>query len=258
MIGKSSLIDMKVYHKRYRPRVYEFSHKVLYFLFKLNNTSSPNSRLFSLNKLNFFSLFWRDYGFEKFDDPALYIKQILQKFNIKSADSDDLFLLTMPKVVGFGFNPVSFWLCFDSNQSLYAVLAEVNNTFGERHGYLCFNQNMEPITKFSTINCQKVFHVSPFCKIEGNYEFKFKISSGEVKINIDYFESEKKLISTSINGKFEELVDKNLIRYFFLIPFMTIKVIALIHYHALRIWLKKIPYITKPKKTDIDITSRSN
>lgn len=258
MIDKSSILDMKVSHKRHRPKPYEFSHKVLYFLLKLNNTSSPNSKLFSLNKLNFFSLFWRDYGFEKFNNPALYIKQILQEFNIKSADSDDLFLLTMPKAVGFGFNPVSFWLCFDSKKSLYAVLAEVNNTFGERHGYLCFNKNIKPITKFSTINCQKVFHVSPFCKVQGHYEFKFEISPLEVKINIEYFDSEKKLISTSINGKFEELIDKNLIRYFFLIPFMTIKVLALIHYHALRIWLKKIPYINKPKKMDPNITSTSN
>lgn len=254
MITNSSLVEMEVYHKRHRPTPYDFSHKVLYLILKLDNDISSKLRLFSVNKLNFFSLFWKDYGLKVFDNPATYFKQILEDFKIKPRTTDNMFLLTMPKILCFGFNPVSFWLCFNAKQSLYAVLAEVNNTFGERHSYLCFNQNMEPISKWSTINHPKVFHVSPFCKVTGHYEFRFEVNAEKIKIDIDYFDNSKKLITTSIKGNIQELVDKNLVKYLFLLPFMAIKVLFLIHYHALRLWLKRVPYIRKPAKSDIDIT----
>ena len=255
MIGSSTLVEMKVYHKRYRPKPYEFSHKVLYLMLKLEEDNEVvQTNLFSINRLNFFSLFWKDYGFEAFDNPTKYVRQILEDFNIKSESVSSIFLLTIPKVLGCGFNPVSFWLCFDSNKLLYAVLVEVNNTFGERHSYLCFNEDMSPISKFNTVNHPKVFHVSPFCKVVGNYEFLFDINDKAIKINIDYYDSDKKLIATSIKGHPVELVDRNLVKYLMSIPLMTIKVLFLIHYHALLLWLKKIPYVKKPTKFDIDIT----
>lgn len=255
MIGSSNLVEMKVYHKRYRPKPYEFSHKVLYLMLKLEEDNGVvKTNLFSINRLNFFSLFWKDYGFKEFDNPTKYVRQILEDFNIKSESVSSIFLLTIPKVLGCGFNPVSFWLCFDSNNLLYAVLVEVNNTFGERHSYLCFNEDMSPISRFNTINHPKVFHVSPFCKVVGNYEFLFDINDKDIKINIDYYDGDKKLIATSIKGKQIDLADKNLIKYLLSIPLMTVKVLFLIHYHALLLWLKKIPYVKKPAKFDIDIT----
>ena len=255
MIENSALVEMKVYHKRHKPKQYEFSHKVLYLLLKLGkSTSTIKSKFFSINKFNIFSLFWRDYGFKKFNDPEEYIKKILRDFNIQSDKIESIFLLTIPKIFGCGFNPVSFWLCFDANKLLRSVLAEVNNTFGERHGYLCFNKDIEPISKFNTIDHPKVFHVSPFCTVTGHYEFLFDISAKSIQINIDYYNNDKKLISTSIKGINIEISDKNFAKYLFLAPFMTIKVLLLIHYHAGLLWLKKIPYIKKPPKLDIDIT----
>jgi DUF1365 family protein len=255
MIENSSIIDMSIYHKRSSPKSYAFSHKMLYMILKLEDINADiKTKLFSINRINFFSLFMKDYGFKKFGDPIKYIKQTLDDFNIKPSNAHSIFLLTMPKFLGLGFNPVSFWLCFNKDQLLCVVLAEVNNTFGERHGYLCFNKGLEPISHFNTINHPKVFHVSPFCKVQGHYEFRFAINKKNVKIDIDYYDEDKKLITTSIKGDAQEVTDKNLIKYLFAIPIMTIKVIFLIHYHALFLWFRKIPYITKPIKPDSDIT----
>ena len=258
MIQNSALLETKVYHKRHRPKVHEFSHEVLYLMLKLGEDELlKKRRLFSINRFNIFSLFWQDYGFEKFNDPADYVKGILDEFKIDSSKAHSIFLLTMPKTLGLGFNPVSFWLCFDSNQLLRAVLVEVNNTFGQRHSYLCFNKDLEPITKLSTIDRSKVFHVSPFCETRGYYEFLFDIEEKKIRINIDYYDDKlnnDKLISTSITGKLIELKDGNLAKYLLQVPIMTIKVLTLIHYQALILWLKKIPYIKKPPKPDRDIT----
>lgn len=255
MIVKSGLLEAKVYHKRHRPVIHELFHKVFYLVLKLSKTNTSLEKwFFSINKFNLFSLFWKDYGFKTFEDPKTYIQETLESFHIKSSDVTDVLLVTMPRVLGYAFNPVSFWLCFNSNQLLCAVLAEVNNTFGERHGYLCFNENMTPITNVDHIYRPKVFHVSPFCEVKGEYQFQFAIDSKVININIDYYEGGEKLISTSIKGKRTELIDKNLIKYFFTIPLITLKVILLIHYHALCLWMKKVRYIKKPAKPDIDIT----
>ncbi len=255
MITDSGLLEANVYHKRHKPVTYEFSHKVFYLILNLNNIKLlPKTKFFSIDRFNIFSLFWKNYGFKEFDDPKNYIYKTLEDFNLKPQLVTDILLITMPRILGYAFNPVSFWLCFSENNDLYAVLAEVNNTFGERHGYLCFNKNLEAIKGKQHIVSAKIFHVSPFCEVKGYYKFRFDISANKVDIDIDYYDNDQKLITTAIRGKRKQLLDTNLIKYFFLYPFMTLKVVFLIHYHALRLWIKKVRYIKKPVKPNIDIT----
>ena len=163
-------------------------------------------------------------------------------------------VITMPKILGYCFNPVSFWLCFDQENNLLSVLAEVNNTFGERHAYLCFNKNFNAIKPDDILTREKVFHVSPFCKIEGEYEFRFAINKKNININIDYYKDHKILITTLIKGINTPLTDKNLLKNFFIYSISVIKVIFLIHYHAFWLWIKKVSYIKKPSKPKVDIT----
>jgi DUF1365 family protein len=253
--SKTGILETCVYHKRHSPIIYDFSHKVFYINLNLDDVNKDfDSKIFSINKSNIFSLSLKDYSFNKIYDPRIYIEKTVESFGLDSGLIKNISLLTMPKILGYVFNPVSFWLCFNSEDNLFIVLAEVNNTFKERHGYLLYNKDLSPILNNDNIIRSKIFHVSPFCEVQGEYFFKFDIDSKKIKINIDYHVDDKKLISTSINGNRKELSDRNLIKYFFIYPLMTLKVIILIHYHALRIWLKNVKYIKKPKKPKKDIT----
>ena len=188
------------------------------------------------------------------EDPKKYILDTLKKFNLEDKIIKKIMVITMPKILGYCFNPVSFWLCFDQENNLLSVLAEVNNTFGERHAYLCFNKNFNAIKPDDILTREKVFHVSPFCKIEGEYEFQFSIDEKNININIDYYNERNPLITTLIKGNKIPLTDKNLLKNFFTYSLSVIKVVFLIHYHAFRLWKKKVSYIKKPIKSKIDIT----
>jgi DUF1365 family protein len=251
----SAILEALVYHKRHTPIEYDFSHKVFYLIINLSEQDSlKKMKLFSINKFNFFSLDWDNYGFNKVKDPKQYILDILKDFNLDHNKIKKIMLITMPKILGYCFNPVSFWLCIDQKDNLLSVLAEVNNTFGERHVYLCFNENLKAIEPGEFFSHKKVFHVSPFCKIEGEYEFQFSINKNYTNINIDYYKDQKPLITTLIKGKNILLNDRNLLKNFFTYSVSVIKVIFLIHYHAFWLWMKKVSYIKKPAKSKIDIT----
>ena len=255
MLKSSALVKMKIFHERHGPKRYKFTHKMLYIFLKVGSLlSSIKTSFFSVDQFNFFSVFWKDYGFREFSDPKGYVLEVLKEHLIDSSCVSDIYLLTIPKALGWGFNPVSFWLCFDADRELRIVLTEVNNTFNERHGYLCFNPGIKPIRCTDVISQPKVFHVSPFCQVKGRYNFRFDVGPENINIDIDYFVEDKKLISTAIRGEVVRLNSRNLLANFISLPFMSIKVLFFIHFHALRLWLKKIPFNRKPKKININIT----
>ena len=251
----TSLLEASVFHKRHFPREHSFVHKVFFVILNLKDFESPNKkRFFSLNKFNIFSLYFGDYGFDKKIIPRDYINQTLAEFSIDPDQITNVSLITMPRFLGFVFNPISFWMCFNHKDELVAILAEVNNTFGERHGYLCFNKDLEPITKSNIITRDKIFHVSPFCQVKGSYDFSFSVENKNINIVINYKQDEKMLISTSIQGNITKFSDKNLLKCLFSYPLFTLKVILLIHYHALRLWIKKVPFFKKPQKPEVNIS----
>ena len=252
---KSSILSALVYHKRYQPIEYVFSHKVFYLVVNLFELEELKKlKLFSINQRNLFTVSWQDYGFGDIDDPKKYILNILDKFSLNSQKVKQITLITIPKIMGYCFNPVSFWLCFDKDDNLCLVMAEVNNTFGERHAYLCFNENLNPIEASDVFNRNKMLHVSPFCNVEGHYQFQFDLDKKNININIDYYKEEKKLIATSIKGKKIAFNNKNLLINCFTYSLMVIKIIFLIHYHAFWLWIKKVPFIKKPAKAKTNIT----
>ena len=259
MITETGILEASVYHKRHHPKVYDFSHPCFFLVLNVTNELSLlNRKLFSIDKWNLYSLFWKDYGVKEFANPDSYVKSILKEQQLDHVTIKNIVLVTMPRLLGYVFNPVSFWLCFDQNDDLVIVLSEVNNTFGERHIYVCFNESLSAITENEFIHREKVFHVSPFCEVKGYYKFQFMIAPQNIKININYYQDDSILISTTIKGDKVALKDRKLIKYFFFYPFITFKVIALIHYHALRLFMKKVPYFKKPKKPQNDITGGLN
>ena len=171
--------------------------------------------------------------------------------NIHDADGE-IWLQAFPRVLGYVFNPVSFWFCHRTDGALRAIVCEVNNTFGERHFYLLDTGSAMPWGL--QLTSKKVFHVSPFCAVEGSYRFRFmrtikkvnNIGKECVVARIDYHDNQGPLLLTSISGRLEPLTTRSAANAFFRHPLMTIGVIARIHWQALKLFTKRVPFFRKP------------
>lgn len=157
-------------------------------------------------------------------------------------------LLTHCRVFGYVFNPVSFYYCHDRDDRVAAIVAEVNNTFGERHCYL-----LGPATEVTppggprTWRDKKVFHVSPFFSLDGSYRFEMSPPGGELRVRIDLTVGDVPQFRATLALRRTPLDDRALARMLVRYPFMTAKVMAAIHWEALRLWRKGVPYWSKPR-----------
>ncbi len=166
--------------------------------------------------------------------------------------------MTMPRVLGYVFNPVSFWFCHDQQGRLRAVLCEVNNTFGETHTYVCAHPDHRPIEGNDVLVGQKDFHVSPFLARTGHYTFRFKKQTERCDIWINYYDEQGKLqLATSLNGRFRALTKKTLRQAFWQHPLVTFKSIFLIHWQALKLVLKSAKYFKRPQQKAKRVTTTS-
>ena len=235
----------RVMHGRLLPKRNRFAYKIYYLAFPLSQIGTlPIAR----NRFAPLSFYDRDHG--RCDGSSLedWARGILAGYNIKEADGE-IRLVCMPRVLGYVFNPVSFWLCYDKQENLRAVLCEVHNTFGERHTYLCAHENHRPVTSRDILRGRKLFHVSPSLKREGHYEFRFDAQREKFGIWIDFFYSggEKQLV-TSLTGSLEPMNAGTLRKAFWVYPLVTFKAIVLIHWQALRLLVKGVEYFPKPQQ----------
>lgn len=154
-------------------------------------------------------------------------------------------LLAQPKVLGHVFNPVSFWLCHRADDALIAVIAEVTNTFGDRHSYLVHHSDLRPIRAQDRLQATKIFHVSPFQPVEGGYVFRFDIRADRIGIWIDYSQAEGGVIAT-LTGRRTPLSTPRILRALVRRPLGARRVLALIHWQALKLWWKRAVYRPRP------------
>lgn len=237
-----------VHHSRLRPARNSFNYGVYFLRLPLRSMQGNvlSGKLFSHNRFNLLSLYDCDHGEGR--QPLLpWIDGILKQEGIVDADGE-VWLQTFPRVLGYVFNPVSFWFCHRRDGMLRAVLCEVSNTFGERHCYLLHND--APIADGDELSARKVFHVSPFCQVEGGYRFQFRRtqrqSSEDTLARIDYHDNEGTLLLTSITGSSQPLNDRSITHALLRFPLMTFMVIARIHWQALKLWIKRVPFYRKP------------
>jgi uncharacterized protein len=238
-----------VHHNRLRPAGNSFNYGVFFVRLPLRSLQRTplTSRLITLNRFNLLSVHDKDYG-DGTSTPLQWIENLLKTEGITDADGE-IWLQTFPRVLGYVFNPVSFFFCHRADGTLRAVLCEVSNTFGERHCYLL--EKAGSISHEDELTARKVFHVSPFCEVKGNYRFQFKRTQqpdGKERtlVRIDYDDTDGPLLLTNINGISHELNDKTIARAFLRYPFMTFFVITRIHWQALKLWLKRVPFYSKP------------
>lgn len=245
MVKTAQLYRAKVMHKRLFPKENLFHYSVYYLFLPL-----PHPKISGyLSSFNH-----KDAGSGDGKDPSIWAREILSEYGLNEK-TEQIVFVTMPRILGYLFNPVSFYLCFSSDERLVAVLAEVHNTFGEQHTYLCANPDHSFISPDSWIEAEKVFHVSPFLEREGSYKFRFDVKKETLSIWIDYYDAKtKKQLITSLIGSLAPLTANNLRKAFWQHPMVTIKVIFLIHWQALKLILKGIKYIAKPKQNVIKVT----
>ncbi len=233
----------KVMHARLFPKENAFRYGIYYISLPL---SKIDKMPLSYNRFAAMSFYDRDHGDCDGSSLQSWAKKALKKYGISKADGE-ITLLCMPRVFGYVFNPVSFWICQDKKGDVRAVICEVHNTFGERHSYICAHPDQRPIKEKDVLKGDKLFHVSPFMEREGHYTFRFDFRDNQFGAWIDFFgaNGEKKLI-TSLVGDMQEMHKPTLRRAFWAYPLVTFKAIALIHWQAVKIVLKGIKYIPKP------------
>ncbi len=203
-------------------------------------------RLFSRNRANLFSLRDSDHGgAPKNGAGAKWVRGILRDNQLAHVTDGRIELLAQPRVLGHVFNPVSFWLCHDRDDILRVVIAEVSNTFGDRHSYLVHHDDLAPITREDTLEARKIFHVSPFQPIEGGYSFRFDIRPEKIGIFIDYKSERGGLIAT-LTGVRRPLTNGAAIRAAIRRPFGSRRVLGLIHWQALKLWWKGARFHSRP------------
>jgi len=226
-------------HRRLRPAVHAFVYPVFYVQLPLRDLAAAECGVFSVDRLNLLSLHSRDHG-PRDGSPLLpWIEALLAQHGLPA--DGEIVLQTFPRVLGYVFNPVSFWYCRDRAGRLVAILAEVNNTFGGTHSYLLHRQG-EPLPDDEELRADKLFHVSPFNEIEGGYRFRFRRERAVEIARIDYDDADGELLLTSISGRPRPWSAAALIGAFARMPFLTLGVVARIHWQALRLWLKKVPF----------------
>ena len=192
--------------------------------------------LFGRNRRAPMSLWDSDHG-GRIDagQGAAWVRATLAPLEVQIARID---LLAQPRVLGHVFNPVSFWLCHDLDGALRVVIAEVGNTFGDRHSYLCHRDDLAPIGPRDTLEARKVFHVSPFQPIAGGYRFRFDVTETRIDIRIDLTHGEGGLVAT-LAGPRAPLTNRRILWALVRRPFGARRVLALIHWQAVKLWWKR-------------------
>lgn len=240
----------QVRHARLRPAVNRFSYGAYFLRLPLRALAARpwSSRLLGINRRAPMAVLDRDHGD---GGPLLaWMEGLLARHGITDAGGE-IWLHTFPRVFGYVFNPVSFWFAHRADGALRAIVCEVNNTFGERHCYLLAGPEL---AYGRELVARKDFHVSPFCQVQGQYRFRFMRSAERTVARVDHDDDAGALLQTSVSGTLQALTPRRVRAAFFGMPMMTLGVIGRIHWQALRLWLKRVPFVAKPQPPQAFIT----
>jgi DUF1365 family protein len=249
----SSLYVGEVTHRRLRPRKHALRYRTYALLLDLEELPSlaRRLRLFSHNAFNLFSFFDHDYGCGGAASLREQIEGYAREIGLH-LDGGPIRLLTMPRILGYAFNPISVYFCHGRDGALRAILYEVNNTFGQRHSYFIPVETREGDAIRQS--CTKHLYVSPFMAMDMVYDFR--VVPPDEKLSIVIVERDRQgvvLTATQAQARVA-LTDAALIRIFFSHPLLTLKVIVGIHFEALLLWAKGMRLQVRPPSPDRPVT----
>jgi len=237
-------------HNRHGSVQNSFRYSLDYLCVDLENDNGPI--LFSRDRFNLFSVHTSDHGgAPKKGRGAAWVREVLRAHDIGLPDR--IVLVTQARVLGHVFNPVSFWFCLDNDGDPRVVIAEVSNTFGDRHSYLCRHEDGAKIAAQDTLSAQKVFHVSPFQPVSGDYSFRFEFGKSRFGAWIDYHRNEGGVYAT-LTGARKPLTNHAILWACVRRPFGSRRVLGLIHWQALKLWWKGARYRARPLPPSKDVS----
>lgn len=229
-----------------------FRYGIDYVLIDAEDMSTPLPRLFSRNRRNLTGVRDRDHGGAPGrGQGAAWVRDCLAQHQLPSPAQ--IQLLAQPRVLGHVFNPVSFWICRDENDAPKIIVAEVTNTFGDRHSYICHRDDLGVITPEDRLRARKVMHVSPFQTQQGCYTFRFDLRADRIGISIDYTNGENGVLAT-LTGRLKPLSSRGLLGMMLRRPFGSRRVQALIHWQALKLWWKGAEYHNRPSPPKAEVS----
>ena len=262
------LCEGVVMHARLRPVEHHFVYPVAFCILPLHRLDDCRRSFFGINRWNLLSFLERDHGprdgsplipwFSRLylsHRDSLHLQKNPANATLPAASSSEspfaeVWLQTFPRVLGYVFYPVSFWYGYRADGELIAILAEVSNTFGERHNYLLAHPDGRPIRDGEWFERDKVFHVSPFFPVCGHYRFRFHLGSGQPRVRIDYGEggdSGGELLRTAVSGVPAPLTGRRALTTFLRYPLLTVGVMVRIHWQAALLYFgKRVQFFKKP------------
>ena len=234
----------EVRHRRLAPVAHAFAYPTCFLLLPMRSLRAAADPVLARNRPALFGFRDADHGDGR-DDSLAWLDGLLASEGITDADGE-AWLHCIPRMFGVAFKPVSFWYAHRADGSLAAIVVEVNNTFGERHCYLLAG---DELAFGRTLQARKVFHVSPFCEVKGRYAFRFHFGPARWLARIDYFDDDAHadaLLETWISGEPRPLTRSATRSLLWRYRWFTLGVVARIHWQALRLWRKRVPFFTKP------------
>ena len=245
----------QVRHTRLMPRHHAFAYATYFLMLPMRALRQHGSGELAMNRRALLSFHDADHGDGRSamaGGALAWLDELLASEGVTDA-LGEVWLHCFPRVLGYCFKPVSFWYCHNNSNELRAIVVEVNNTFGERHCYL-----LDAPRYGAELKAAKVFHVSPFCKVEGSYRFRFmrtgKPGLGRTVARIDFDDAAGPVLQTSVSGVLEPLTRKTSRKAFWRYPAMTLGVILRIHWQAFCLWRKDHQIFRKPAPPESFVT----
>ena len=254
---RSAIYTGRVLHRRYAPTEHRLDYSVYSLLLDLDELDEIDRsiRWFSVDRFNLFSFRTTDHGPRDGTDLRTWARSLLGQAGV-DIGTGRIQLLVYPRILGYGFDPLTVWYCHDEAGRLAGVIHEVRNTFGEWHSYVVPVDGQSD--RVLTHSADKVFHVSPFFDVRGRYDFRLTEPGSSLSVVIDYSGEEGKLLTASFSGRRSPLTSVGLIRRFFDHPLVSLKVIAGIHWEALKLARKRVGYRPKPQPPSSPVTHVSS
>jgi uncharacterized protein len=246
----ASLYFGEVMHARLKPRSHRFSYRVMSLLIDLDRLDEADrqSPLSGVNRAALYSFHEKDHGTRDGSSLRDYAARCAAKHGIELAGGRVL-LLCYPRLLGYAFNPLSVYFCYAACGSLALIIYEVRNTFGEIHSYILPVRPGEISAAGVRQEQDKLFHVSPFVEMAMSYHFRISPPAESVKLRILETDREGPLLAATFSGRRRVLETPALLRAFVALPLVTLKVVAAIHWEALRLWLKGVRIVPKDAAT---------
>jgi uncharacterized protein len=252
---RTAIYNGEVMHHRFYPRKHRFVYRMSSFLFDLDKLSETAKRckLFSVNTFNVFSFYHRDIGNGSGESPRQYLERTLLEHGITDK-LNSAALLCYPRVLGYTFNPLSVYYCYNAKNEAFAILYEVSNTFNQRHSYLLPISSSDRQKGIVRQQCDKAFYVSPFIPMDMRYHFRMHLPNDRISMAIRETENNQALLHAVFRGTHRPFTDTELLKNFFSLPLMTMKAVAGIHWEALKLFIKGVKLVPRPPEPKSSIS----